>query len=147
MSVRIQRLQSLIHSRIAMVFIRDLNDPRVRLVTVTKVRLAGNLEECKVYWSTLAEGGARTAVACAIDDARGYIQRSVAEILETRTSPHLVFIFDQSIEGAERVSRLIREARAEDDERARLRAENAPPGEAPAAPPDPAITEPRPEPA
>lgn len=133
----ILRLQELIKQKVAMVVLRDLQDPRIRLVTITRVKLARDLSECKVYWSTLEEGGSRSAVAHALEDSRGWIQREVASVLETRKVPVLAFVFDPAIEGAERLSRILREARAEDERRAAERQEREPAPD-PAPPPDPA---------
>jgi ribosome-binding factor A len=112
-SIRIRRLESLIQKRVATVLLRDLHDPRVSLVTVTAVRLSRDLSSCRIRWSTLEEGGRRRAVSRALDDAAGYVQREVAAILDTRTVPRIVFEFDPSIEGADRVHRLLRGLREE----------------------------------
>lgn len=122
-SIRIQRLRELIRQRVAMVLQRDVADPRLRMVTVTKVDLSKDLEHCKVYWSTLLEGGARTAVENGLSDARGFIQREVARIMKTRVTPALEFVFDKSIEGAEELSRILRAARQEDLANMRARGE------------------------
>jgi ribosome-binding factor A len=114
----IERLQEVIRKKVATVILRDLHDPRIRLVTVTKVRLARDLGQCRVYWSTIEEGGARTAIAHGLEDARPFIQREVAATLNTRKVPVIEFVFDPSIEGVERLSRILREARAEDERRA-----------------------------
>ena len=129
-SIRIARLQELIKKRVAMVLSRDLNDPRLLLVTVTRTELANDLSHCKVYWSTLEEDGGRRAVERGLEDAQGYVRREVARIMKTKVTPEIHFIFDQSIEGAERISRLIREAREEDTRNIINR------GEDPDAPPE-----------
>jgi ribosome-binding factor A len=121
MGVGLQRLQEQIHKKVAMVVLRDLHDPRVRLVTITKVHLTRDLSLCKVYWSSLEEGGARSAIAHALADASGFVQREVAKILETRIVPKIEFVFDPSIEGVERLSRILRDARQEDEQRASTR--------------------------
>lgn len=137
MSIRIQRLQELVLHRVAMVVLRDLNDPRVRLVTITKVKLAKDLSECRVYWSTLEEGGARSAVSHALTAATPFLQREVAAIMKTRVTPRLTLEFDSSIEGVERLSQILRSARAEDDERRRSRGETDEPEAASPAPEEP----------
>jgi len=122
-SIRIERLQKQIRQKIASVLCRDLADPRIGLVTIIRVDLASDLTLAKVYWSSLEEGGGRRRIEQLLNDARGFIQREVAAILKTRTTPHLEFIFDPSIEGADRVARLIRDARREDDSRSEDRGE------------------------
>jgi ribosome-binding factor A len=113
-SIKIARLQQLILQRVAIVLSREIADPRLNLVTITRVELTNDLEHCKVFWSTLEEDGARRAVERGLDMARGYIQREVARSMHTRVTPVLTFVFDQSIEGAEELARILREAQLED---------------------------------
>lgn len=121
MSIRTKRLQELIHKKAATVINRDLSDPRVGLVTVSRVKLAPDLTECKIYWSTLVEGGKRTAVEQALKDAESYVQREIASVMHTRITPRVSFVFDASIEGIDRVNRVLREALDEDRKAAELR--------------------------
>jgi ribosome-binding factor A len=125
----IQRLQELIRHRAATVLLRDINDPRIRLVTITRVKLDRDLALCRIYWSTLESGGPRTAIVRGMEDARGFIQREVARILRTRRTPRIELVFDESIEGMERMSRLIQDAREEDRARALARGDSLDEGE------------------
>ncbi len=122
-SIKIKRIQEQIRKKAATVLSRDVSDPRLRLVTVTRVEVTRDLGQATIYWSTLEEGGARRTIERGLEDARGWVQREVAHMLTTRTTPEVQWKFDQAIEGMERISRIIRESRAEDDERARARGE------------------------
>ena len=122
----VQRLEKLIQRRVAMVLLRDLNDPRVRLVTVTRVELSRDRSQCKLHWSTLEEDGKRRATERALEDATSYVRHAVAQVLETRTTPELRFVFDKSVEGMSRVASAIQRGLAEDEERAREREDPVP---------------------
>ncbi|MAG55977.1 MAG: ribosome-binding factor A [Planctomycetes bacterium] len=122
-SIKIERLQEMIRQKVATVVMRDLADPRLGLITITKVDLARDMSSAKIYWSSLEPGGKRTAIEHALDQARGWVQREVARMLSTRITPQLEFSFDRAIEGVDRVSTLLREARDEDVEAARARGE------------------------
>lgn len=87
--------------------LQELADPRLTFVTITRVQLAKDLSHATVYWSTLGEGGQRTKVEHALRDAAPYVQSEVAKVFRTRRTPHLVFRFDKSIEGAVRVSGIL----------------------------------------
>jgi ribosome-binding factor A len=115
----VERMQELIRAKVATMLLRDLADPRLGMVTVSKVRLSADLERCVVYWSTLDEGKKRALTDKALTSARGYVQREVAGMLHTRKAPRLEFEFDPSIEGAARVTGLIDRAAADDAERRR----------------------------
>lgn len=129
----LKRLEEIIFRKVATVVQRDLADPRLGFVTITHVKLARDFESCRVWWSCLEEGGARTATAAALEAARPFIQREVAGTLRLRKAPVLFLEFDEAIEGIDRMTRLIRDARAEDAEREAARGETpAPETEAPA---------------
>lgn len=110
----LQRLQDAILRRAAVIIQRDLADPRIGLVTVTRVKLAADFESCRIFWSCLEEGGARRATAEALESARPYVQRAIAETLRLRKAPIIQFEFDPAIEGVDRVTRLLRDVCAED---------------------------------
>jgi ribosome-binding factor A len=124
--LRIKRLEQQIHGKVDSVIRRDLSDPRIGLVTITKIALSRDLETCDVFWSTLDEGAKRTQTEKALDSARGYVQREVAAVMELRVAPKLRFVFDKGFAAATRVQDLIGKARAEDDAR---RARSAAPKE------------------
>jgi ribosome-binding factor A len=117
MSLKIERLQEQIRAKVATILRRDLNDPRLGMVTLTRIRLAQDLSHCRILWSTLDEGAAKVKTEKTLESARGFIQREVAKALATRTAPHVEFVFDESIAGAARIQDIIRQARADDEAR------------------------------
>lgn len=131
---RLARIEKRIQQKIAQVLLRDASDPRLGFVTITRVQVDPEIQICKVYWSVLGDEKERRLNDAALQHARKFIQHEVAEILDTRTVPTLEFHFDESIQGAERISAILREI---DEERqgARLNPE-AQSGEAPDAPSD-----------
>ena len=52
---RLRRLEEQIKERIALVVLRDLQDPRLGFLTITRVELDRELEHCNVYWSVLGD--------------------------------------------------------------------------------------------
>ena len=121
--LRIKRLEQQIQEKVATVLLRDLSDPRMGLVTITRVALSKDLETCDVYWSTLDEGKKRDLTERALDSARGFVQRAVAGTLALRSAPRLRFVFDKAFAAATRVQELIGKARAEDEARRAGKAE------------------------
>jgi ribosome-binding factor A len=119
---RIQRIQSRLRQDIASLFLSELKDPRLRgIITITEVKVSKDLSHARVKYSVLGSEADKRTAARFIEDARGFIQKTVAQGLEIRTSPHLDFVYDDSIEKGSEVSKLIDEAvaadaRPEDDE-------------------------------
>jgi ribosome-binding factor A len=120
---RLARLQEQIKARIAEILMRDMADPKLGLVTITRVELDAEFTTCKVFWSALGDEKARARTNGVLQRARGFVQREVGKDLHTRTVPRLEFIFDQRIEGAMRMQTLLDDVRREREEREK----NAPP--------------------
>lgn len=119
---RLARLQEQIKQRLAQVLQREIADPGLGLVTITRVELDKEFTQCKAYWSVIAptgkEGRARRDSGAVLERARGFCQREMGKVLHTRTVPHLEFRFDEGIGGAIRLNRLLHELKEERDEAA-----------------------------
>ena len=121
---RLRRFEELIRAKIASVLLRDLQDPHLGFVTITKVKVDKELLYCDVFWSALGDGRQQSVQKRLLDRAAGFVQREVAQILETRTVPHVRFVFDESIQGAMRIDGMIKKLKQEREER---EANQAPP--------------------
>ena len=110
---RLARLTKQIKQRLAEVLHREIADPKLGLVTITRVELDTEFTSCKAYWSVLSGSGqeqkAQRESAGVLNRARGFCQREMARVLHTRSVPQLEFIFDAGIGGAIRMQDLIRE--------------------------------------
>lgn len=110
---RIARLQQLILEVAAEHLQQRMADPRLRLVTLTRVKLAPDLSEAVVYYSTLAEGDERRAAARALSRATPLVQSVVGREIATRTTPRLSFRFDATIASAARLETIFERLRRE----------------------------------
>ena len=114
--IRILRLEKLALHRASEVVLRELADPRLTLVTLTRVSLAKDLSYGTVYWSSLGTPGERSKAEHALRDATGVVQSEVAKVFRTRRSPKLRFEFDPSIEGSIRVGSILNRLEKEREE-------------------------------
>ncbi len=109
---RAQRIAEQIRHELADILMRELKDPRIHDVTLTAVEVSPDLEHAKV-WFTLLRGDA-VEVGKALGHASGYLRTELAHRLRMRTVPRLAFQYDESVERASRLSKLIDEAVAAD---------------------------------
>lgn len=126
---RVKRLEQLILEVVAETLQREIRDPRMGLVSVTRVKLAPDLGSATVYWSCLEEEGARRRTAEALDSALALIQRRVAGALETRVTPILSLQFDPSLERAQRLDDIFHQLAEERGETGEDPGDEAPAGE------------------
>ncbi|MGK0303560.1 MAG: ribosome-binding factor A [Planctomycetota bacterium] len=125
---RLARLKQQIKQRLAEVLHRDLADPKLGMVTITRIELDTEFSHCKAYWSVLAgsdqEEKAKRDSAAVLGRARGFCQREMARVLHTRSVPHLEFLFDEGIGAAIRMNKLLDELKPEAEKTGEATAES-----------------------
>ncbi|MEO8827354.1 30S ribosome-binding factor RbfA [Lapillicoccus sp.] len=107
-----------------------VKDARLGFVTITDVRVTGDLQHATVFYTTFGDGDARTATAAALESARGKVRTAVGQALGIRLTPSLEFIPDAIPEGAAHLEDVLVETRARDAELARAREGKSYAGEA-----------------
>lgn len=117
---RIARLQEQIKQHLAQVLLRDLADPKLGLVTITRVEVDAEFTQCRAYWSVLGDDKARRENEGVLRRARGLCQREIGKAIHTRTVPHLEFVFDEGIAGAIRTNQLLQDLKQEREAREAL---------------------------
>lgn len=117
MSLRTERIAEQLRAEIARVLHQELTDPRVGLVTLTRVDVSPDLCNAIVFWSPLeSEGGADPeTIGEGLASAAGFIRRRVAGALSLRRMPELRFRHDPSLDGGARMLQLLRELEQERD--------------------------------
>jgi ribosome-binding factor A len=94
---------------------RGLKDPRVTgFITVTGAKMSPDLREATVYVSIASGEAERARTLLGLEAAAGFLQREISKSLRLRHTPHLRFVYDESIERGDRMERLIKEARRKD---------------------------------
>ena len=94
---------------------RGLKDPRVTgFITLTGAKMAPDLKDITVYLSIHAPEKERERTLEGLRAAATYLQREVARNLKLRWTPHLRFVYDESVERGDRIERLLKEAKSKD---------------------------------
>ena len=115
---RPDRIGDQIRAEVAQLLSRELQDPGLGFVTVTRVHVTADLQIARIYYTTMGDDRARRRTAEALQRARPFIRRSIGSRLRLRRVPEIEFIFDESIEQHERLERLIQEIHDTDAARA-----------------------------
>lgn len=112
-SRRMQRLNAQLQREISELLRRQVRDPRVTTVTVTRVGVTPDLAVARVFIRTL-NGRAATAEALeGLNAANAFLRRQLSGILTLRRVPELTFMEDRSLEQAMRIEELLTEVRPE----------------------------------
>ncbi len=97
------------------VLARGLKDPRITgFITLTGAKMAPDLKDITVYLSIHAPEAERERTLEGLRAAATFLQREVARNLRLRWTPHLRFVYDESVERGDRIERLLKEAKEKD---------------------------------
>ncbi|HWI32319.1 MAG TPA: 30S ribosome-binding factor RbfA [Microbacterium sp.] len=94
---------------------RGLRDPRLGFVTITEVKVTGDLQHASVFYTVLGTEEERRSSAEALKAATGMLRSEVGKHLNVRLTPSLEFIADAIPENAHHIADLLREARERDE--------------------------------
>ncbi len=103
---------------------KGLRDPRLGFVTITDVRMTGDLQHASIFYTVYGSEEERDDSAAALKAATGMLRTEVGRNIRARLTPTLEFIPDAIPENAAHVASLLAEAR-ERDVQARALAEGA----------------------
>lgn len=113
-SERQARLADRIRVLIAERLDKGLRDPRLGFVTITDVRVTGDLQHASVFYTVYGSDQERADSAAALASATGMLRSEVGRRLGVRLTPTLEFIHDALPENAGHIEDLLREARERD---------------------------------
>lgn len=103
---RLTRLNELILQTVSEAALH-LKDPGLGFITITGAELSPDVSVAKIFYSVLGSEEEKENTAVALDRARSHIRREVGKLENLRRVPELIFVFDDSVEKADRVSRIL----------------------------------------
>ncbi|WP_084129911.1 30S ribosome-binding factor RbfA [Demequina sp. NBRC 110055] len=123
-NARAMRVAGTIKKVVARALETEIKDPRLGFVTVTDVRVTGDLQQASVFYTVYGGDEERAATAAALASAKGRLRTLVGRDLGIRLTPSLEFHLDAVPETAATLDKALHEAQQRDEELRRLR-ENA----------------------
>ena len=117
-NTRPTRVGDQIRVEISDLLARAVQDPGIGFLTVTHVKVTPDLQQARVYYTTMGDDRARRETQRALDRATPFLRRQLGGRLRLRRVPELQFFFDESIERQDRIERILQEIEAERSEAA-----------------------------
>lgn len=118
---RVRRLAHRIQQIVATQLDTKVKDPRLGTVTVTDVRVTGDLQHATVFYTVYGTDEEREGTAAALESAKGMLRREVGRETGVRLTPTLDFILDAIPENARSIEDLLVTARTRDEDLARTK--------------------------
>ena len=104
---RSERVKQILKEEISKILEYELKDPRIGLVTVTRVELTNDLRHAKVYFSVIGDEGKKEQARKGVESATGFVRKLIGERIRLRFLPEIVFKYDDSVEYAQRISEVL----------------------------------------
>jgi ribosome-binding factor A len=110
---RTARVGDQIRVEIADLLARVVQDPGIGFLTITHVKVTPDLQQARVYYTTLGDERARKESRRALERVTPFLRRQIGQRLRLRRVPELQFFFDESIERGDRIEQILQELNAE----------------------------------
>lgn len=127
---RARRMAGRIKQIVAIGIEMQIKDPRLGMVTITDVRVTGDLHDATIFYTVFGDDEQRTASAIALESAKGVLRTEVGRQTGVRFTPSLTFTLDALPDNAKHIDDLLAVAAAADAQVEAARRDALPAGEA-----------------
>ena len=111
MSQRQERVAFLLKREISDIILKEIKDPRVGFVTLTRVKVSRDLKYAKIYFSVLSSLGKVEDSLAGLKSAHDFFRSELNKRIRLRYIPQLDFIVDDSLDYVEKIEQLIEKAK------------------------------------
>lgn len=106
---RLDKLAEEIRREISAILTGQVKDPRLSMVSVTRIEVSDDLGSARILVSVLGDEKKQEEAMQALEKARGFIRTELASRIRLRHSPEISFKLDKSIEHGMRISSILDE--------------------------------------
>jgi len=114
MSIRTERVASLIKGEIGAILSREYNDRAYGFITVTEVTVTADLKIAKIYFSVFGEAAVQEKTMAMLEGEKQHIRGLVASHLRLKFTPALQFFHDNTLDRVDRINHLIKKIHDDD---------------------------------
>ncbi len=95
---RAERVGGLLHEVLSDVLKKEIKDPRLEMITITAIKMSGDLKHAKIFFTTSGNPDAKNDAIEGFNSAAGYLKKKLARQLGLRFMPALQFYYDESFD-------------------------------------------------
>lgn len=108
-STRMRRTDDLVRRILSEALLTKVQDPRIGLVSVTRVRVSPEFDTAQVWFSVLGDETVREETLRGLRSAASFLQSEIARAVRLRRTPRLRFLYDDSLDRGLRVEAALRD--------------------------------------
>jgi ribosome-binding factor A len=127
---RTLRVGEQIRDIIAELLTFTVRDPGIGFITITEVKVTPDLQQARVYYTTMGDDKARRETQRGLERARPMMRRALGQHMHLKRVPELQFFFDRAVERQDRIERILLELQQEREARGELAPDPATPADA-----------------
>jgi ribosome-binding factor A len=106
---RPERVADQIRGELASLLAREVHDPGIGFVTLTRVQVSPDLQLARVFYTALGDDKTRAASGRALERAAPFLRRQIGARLRLKRAPELTFVYDEAIAGQDRIEQILNE--------------------------------------
>lgn len=114
MSLRTERVASLLKEEVGMYFTREYRYPTYGLITVTDVHMTPDLRIAKIYVSIMGSDEVKKRTMKTLEDDKGEIRSFIGSHMRLKFTPAVQFYIDETLDRVEKIDRLIKQIHKND---------------------------------
>ncbi len=114
MSVKIERLNNLFLAELSKIIFKEIKNPIIKTVTLTAVDITNDLSFARVYFTCMDEE--KDKVLEELNSAKGFLRTRLANTIDIRHTPELIFVYDNSIDYGMNIEKIIERIHAKDED-------------------------------
>jgi ribosome-binding factor A len=96
--MRLERIASFIKREVSDIIRNKLSNQKIGFVTITHIKITKDLSSAKIYYSQLGSDAEKKNTLARLKNAAVFVKYELGKVLQTKTVPNLIFVFDKSIE-------------------------------------------------
>ena len=114
---RPDRVAEAIRTDLSELIAREVHDPGIGFLTLTRVSVTPDLQQARVYYTSLGDEKAQRETAKALTRAAPFLRRQLGARIRLRRVPELTFFYDQSVANTDRIEQILQTLKAEAESR------------------------------
>ena len=106
---RLESKEKQIYQVVSIIVASEIKDKAITGVTITGCSLTKDMSFAKIYYTVMGKDEKKIKVESALQRAKGFIKKRIADEVPLRKIPELIFEYDHSLESGNRIETLLRE--------------------------------------